>query len=214
MACAPTRLELSNTDATTVQVTVSPAPADGESVVFEAPGLSINSTQTTTAGVASFSIPARSEATNLIFDATVQVGSNSPADAVIQIVATAAAQTVGVTVSDSSVSYCAPVTGLRTDSYNVLIETPAAKTYTIDARAATARTVSAVYAKTDVGSCTAVVRNLTDAAQIASVDVTTSGNLASSLTNTAITENERIGIEVSSVAADTSMLEIVVEYTT
>lgn len=111
MACNPTRLELSNTDATSVQVTISPDPGDGATVTLEVPGLSINESDTTSGAVATYSIAARTEPTNGLWDGTVQVGSNAPADIVVQIVETSAAQTVGVTVSSSGVSYCAPTGG-------------------------------------------------------------------------------------------------------
>lgn len=213
MTCTPTRLELSNTDATTVQVTVTPTPTDGTDVVLEVPGLSIDSTQTTTSGVASFAIPTRTEATNGLYDATIQVGTNNPAEAVVQIVATSAAQTVGVTVSGADVSYCAPVTSTVTDSYTLLIDTPAVRTYTIDARAATARTITGFYAKTDTNSCTAVLRNLTQTEAVGTISVTTSGGSAPSISNAAIAENDRLGIEIT-VNASATRLEMVVEYTT
>ena len=74
MACNPTRLELSNTDATSVQVTISPDPGDGATVTLEVPGLSINESDTTSGAVATYSIAARTEPTNGLWDGTVQVG--------------------------------------------------------------------------------------------------------------------------------------------
>ena len=111
MSCTPTRLELSNTDATTVDVTVTSDPGDGTAVVLEVPGLSINESQNTSGGAVSYSLAARTEGTNSLWDGTIQVGANAPADIVVQIVETSAAQTVGLTITDADVSYCAPSLG-------------------------------------------------------------------------------------------------------
>lgn len=111
MACTPTRLELSNTDATTVNVTVSVDPGDGTSVVLEVPSLSISETDTTVGGSCSYTIAARTEPTNTLWDGTLQVGTNAPADIVVRIVETSAAQTIGLTISDADVTYCAPTAG-------------------------------------------------------------------------------------------------------
>ena len=111
MACNPTRLELSNTDATTVDVTVTADPGDGTAVVLEVPSLSINESQNTLSGSVSYSLAARTEGTNSLWDGTIQVGANAPADIVVQIVETSAAQTVGLTITDADVSYCAPSLG-------------------------------------------------------------------------------------------------------
>lgn len=117
MSCNPTRLELSNTDATTVQITVTPDPGDGTTVYLEVPGLSITISAVTAGGVVSDVFAPRSEDTNSLWDGTIQVGTNAPADIVVQIVETASAQIVGVTVSGAGVSYCAPTgaTGTAAD---------------------------------------------------------------------------------------------------
>ena len=114
MSCTPTRLELSNTDATIVEVTITTDPGDGTTVVFEVPGLSINQSQTTSGGSVSYSIVAVAKDTNSLWDGTIQVGSNAPADIVVQIVATATSQLVGLTVTDADVTYCAPTAGAGT----------------------------------------------------------------------------------------------------
>lgn len=111
MTCTPTRLELSNTDATTVNVTITTDPGDGVAVVLEVPGLSINESQGTSGAAVSYTLAARTEGTNSLWDGTLQVGTNAPADIVVQIVETSEAQTVGVTISDTDVSYCAPTGG-------------------------------------------------------------------------------------------------------
>lgn len=98
------------------------------------------------------------------------------------------------------------------DSYLILIETPSVKTYTLDARVAAARTVTNFYAKTSTGSCIAVLKNLTDATTIGTIFVIDSGGSASSLTNTALGEDDRIAIEITANASGED-LEMVVEYT-
>jgi hypothetical protein len=98
------------------------------------------------------------------------------------------------------------------DSYLMLIEAPTDKTYIIDGRVAAGRTVTNFYAKTSSGTCTATLKNVTDTTTIGTISVTSTGGSAASLTNTSVTENERLSIEISSnsSAAD---LELVVEYT-
>jgi hypothetical protein len=131
MSCNPTRLELSNTDATTVDVTLTTDPGDGTAVVLEVPGLSISETQNTSGGEVSYTIAARTEDTHSLWDGTIQVGANAPADIVIHIVETSAAQTVGLTVTDADVSYCAPLTSAGVESLDdlddVSISLPVAK---------------------------------------------------------------------------------------
>ena len=99
------------------------------------------------------------------------------------------------------------------DSYLMLIEAPTVgKTYTLDGRVAAARTVTNYYAKTLSGTCTAVLKNLTDATTIGSISVTSTGASAGSLSNTAVDENDRLGLEIS-IGSSPADLEIVVEYT-
>jgi hypothetical protein len=111
MSCNPTRLELSNTDATTVIVTLTTDPGDGTAVVLEFPGLSISETENASGGEVSYTIAARTEDTHSLWDGTIQIGSNAPADIVAHIVETSSAQTIGVTITDSDVTYCAPIGG-------------------------------------------------------------------------------------------------------
>ena len=98
------------------------------------------------------------------------------------------------------------------DSYLILIETPSDKTYTLDARVAADRTVTNFFAKTSTGTCTATLKNLTDATTIGTISVTSTGGSAASLSNTALGENDRIAIEISSNSSSED-LEMVVEYT-
>ena len=382
MACTPTRMELSNAAATTVTITLATDPGDGTTVTLEVDGLGIDQSGTTSGGAVSFSIAAVSADRNSIWDAEIQVGANRPAVAEVLVVETNTAQAIGVTIDDSSVTYCAPSAGggsgtvtsvglnvpggftvsgtnpittsgtfeitsalsgvikadgaatfsgdadlndlsgvvisLPTakqvlyyngtdwrnvslaagdipsldaskitsgtfvdariaessvtqhaaaidlndlgdvniatgagndgdlvyfnnaggagdkfkgvarssislsefdndlpaveDSYLMLIETPSDKTYTLDGRVAAARTVTNFYAKTSSGTCTATLKNLTDATTIGTISVTSTGGSAASLTNTGLTANERIAIEISSNSSGAD-LEMVVEYT-
>jgi hypothetical protein len=47
----------------------------------------------------------------VLWDATIQVGSNLTVDATAQVVETNGAQTIGVTITDAAVSYCSPLSG-------------------------------------------------------------------------------------------------------
>ena len=59
-----------------MQVTVSPTPDPQVSVTFQVDELGINETETTVAGVATFSIASVTATNNSIWDATLQVGAN------------------------------------------------------------------------------------------------------------------------------------------
>lgn len=111
MSCNATRIQLSNTDATTVQFTVTDTPVDGTVVSFQVPSLSISVSPTTTAGVASVAIPSVTAAENDILDATLQVGTNAAVVAEVLVVETNEDQAIGVTISDAGVTYCAPTSG-------------------------------------------------------------------------------------------------------
>ncbi len=111
MSCNATRIELSNTDTTTVHFTVVDTPDDGTVVSFQVPSLSISVSPTTIAGVASVTIPSVAATENDILDATLQVGTNAAVVAEVLVVETNEDQTIGVTISDAGVSYCAPTGG-------------------------------------------------------------------------------------------------------
>ena len=113
MACNATRIELSNSATTTVQITISTwESGDPElSVTLEVDGLSIDETATTSSGVATLTISAVSAVNNAIYDATLQVGANRPAVAEVLVTETNVAQTVGLAIDDTDVSYCAPTAG-------------------------------------------------------------------------------------------------------
>nr|MCH9837837.1 hypothetical protein [bacterium] len=111
MSCNPTRILLSNAGSTTMLVNVEPTPDPQVSVTFQVDELGINETETTVAGVATFSIDSVTATNNSIWDATIQVGANMRAAASAQAVETNGATSIGVTVSSGEVTYCAPTGG-------------------------------------------------------------------------------------------------------
>jgi hypothetical protein len=111
MSCTPTRILLSNTATTTMNVTLTTDPGDGTTVTFQVDGLGITETQTTTSAVAVFTITANTAGNNSLWDATLQVGSNTAVEATAQAVETNEAQTIGVTLSSTDVTYCSPLAG-------------------------------------------------------------------------------------------------------
>ena len=108
MSCNPTRILLSNSGATTMNVTVSPDPGDGVSVTFQVDGLTISDAEPTSSGTAVFSIATVVAVNNSLWDATLQIGSNTPVEAEVQVVESNGSQTIGVTLTDSEVTYCSP----------------------------------------------------------------------------------------------------------
>ena len=111
MSCNPTRILLSNSGTTTMQVTILPAPDPQVGVTFQVDELGINETETTVAGVATVSINTVVADNNTIWDATIQVGSNMRAAAAVQAVETNGPTSIGVTVNSNEVTYCAPTGG-------------------------------------------------------------------------------------------------------
>jgi len=111
MSCTPTRILLSNSAVTTMNVTLSTDPGDGTSVTFQVDGLGITETETTTSAVAVFTIAANTAGNNSLWDATLQVGTNTAVEATAQAVETNEAQTIGVTLSSTDVTYCSPLAG-------------------------------------------------------------------------------------------------------
>ena len=94
-----------------MQVTILPDPDPQVGVTFQVDELGINETQTTVAGVATFSIDTVTAGNNTIWDATLQVGTNMRAAAAVQAVETNGATSIGVTVNSNEVTYCAPTGG-------------------------------------------------------------------------------------------------------
>ena len=111
MSCNPTRILLSNSGTTTMQVTVDPTPDPNVDVTFQVDELGINRTATTSSGVATFVLDAVVATNNSIWDATLQIGSNMRAAASVQAVETNGSTSIGVTVSSGEVTYCAPTGG-------------------------------------------------------------------------------------------------------
>ena len=280
-----------------MEVTLSPDPGGTPTVYFQVDGLTIDTSVVAASGLATFSIPTVVADNNRIFDATLQVGANTAVEASVQVVETNAAQTVGVTLSSTDVTYCSPLgggggtgtvtsvatgTGLTggtitttgtivhqvqpvsgtgpafvksveidtlghvstvvgestagayrtatgTDdasnlttgtipdarlsiasAYTGQIETAAVKTYTIDPSAVHARTVTAFYARSGAGTCTATLKNA--AATVGTVSVTTSSGLAASIANASVLVDGLITVVVSSNSAATDVV-FAVEYT-
>ena len=142
---------------------------------------------------------------NDLGDVNIAMGAGNDGDVLIYDHAAGA----GSKIQGSPIADLLPVVQ---DSYLILIETPSDKTYTLDARVAADRTVTNFFAKTSTGTCTATLKNLTDATTIGTISVTSTGGSAASLSNTALGENDRIAIEISSNSSSED-LEMVVEYT-
>jgi len=99
------------------------------------------------------------------------------------------------------------------ESYLMVIESPTDnKTYTIDGRVASPRTITNVYARTASGACSITLKNLTDTNDIGTVAASSSGASASSLANTGVLANDRLGVLVTGNLSPAD-LEIVIEYT-
>jgi len=112
----------------------------------------------------------------------------------------------GVTFSDGTQT----TTALRTDSYTGQIETAADKTYTLDPKVATARTITGFYIKSASGTVTATLKNGSDTIKAASVS-SSSGD-QSSLANTSVSADAVLTLVTSS---NSSALDVIfnVEYT-
>jgi hypothetical protein len=91
-----------------MNVTVSPDPGDDTSVTFQVDGLTISRAEPTSSGTAVFSIATVIAVNNSLWDATLQIGSNTPVEAEVQVVESNGSQTIGVTLTDSEVTYCSP----------------------------------------------------------------------------------------------------------
>ena len=111
MSCDPNRIELSNLATTQITFTVSGPPDDGTNLILSIPGLSISETVSLTSGSGSVSIGAVSADDFEIFDATIQIGTNAGATAAAVVVPTTNPSGIGVNISGSAVTYCAPTGG-------------------------------------------------------------------------------------------------------
>ena len=97
-------------------------------------------------------------------------------------------------------------------SYTGQIETVAAKTYTLDPAAATARTLSGLYMKTGADSCTVTVKNGSSNV-IAGQSVTTSTGDITISSNLAVSANAALEIEVTAISGTPTDLIFSLEYT-
>ena len=94
-----------------MNVTLSPDPGGSPTVTFQVDGLGISESATASAGTAIFTISTVVADNNTIWDATLQVDSNTAVEAAVQAVETNEAQTIGVTLSSTDVTYCSPLAG-------------------------------------------------------------------------------------------------------
>ena len=118
MTCETTRLELSNRATTSVVVTPTSDPGDGTPITFESAGLGIDLSEDTADGSVTFDVSAVSAGVNALFDATLQVDTNPAVAVTIQVVDSNDAQTVGVSLDDTDVTYCAATGGQSASSLN------------------------------------------------------------------------------------------------
>jgi hypothetical protein len=97
---------------TTLTVTLTSDPGDGTTVLLIVDGLGITTSGTTSGGSATLTPVAAVVAdTNSLWDAVIQVGTNRPAIAEVLVTETNTAQSLGITITDSQVTYCAPTGG-------------------------------------------------------------------------------------------------------
>ena len=94
-----------------MNVTLSPDPGGSPTVTFQVDGLGISESAVASAGTAIFTISTVVADNNTIWDATLQVDSNTAVEAAVQAVETNEAQTIGVTLSSTDVTYCSPLGG-------------------------------------------------------------------------------------------------------
>jgi len=121
MTCNPTRIEISNAAATVVEFTVTPDPG-AVSLTFQVDALSIDETITLSAGVGSVTIASQTQADFSIFDGTIQVGSGSAILVPVMVIESNVQQAVGVNISGTDVTYCAPTSGGGTTPSEPVIE--------------------------------------------------------------------------------------------
>ena len=94
-----------------MNVTLSPDPGGTPTVTFQVDGLGISESATASSGVATFTISTVVADNSTIWDATLQVDSNTAVEAAVQVVETNDAQSIGVTLSSTDVTYCSPLAG-------------------------------------------------------------------------------------------------------
>ena len=135
------------------------------------------------------------------------VSGASPSFTVVTAVSGITLGAAGITFNDGTQT----TTALRTDSYTGQIETASDKTYTLDPKVATARTITGFYIKSASGTVTATLKNGSDTVKAASVS-SSSGD-QTSLANTSVAADAVLTIVTSS---NSSALDVIfnVEYTT
>ena len=135
------------------------------------------------------------------------VSGASPSFTVVTALSGVTLGAAGITFNDGTQT----TTALRTDSYTGQIETAADKTYTLDPKVATARTIAGFYIKSASGTVTATLKNGSDTVKAASVS-SSSGD-QTSLANTSVAADAVLTIVTSS---NSSALDVIfnVEYTT
>ena len=140
----------------------------------------------------------------------VGIGTGTPTHK-LQVEGTIAADTGitlggGITFADGTFQS----TALRTDSYTGQIETVSDKTYTLDPKVSTARTITGFFIKSASGTVTATLKNGSDTIKAASVS-SSSGD-QSSLANTSVAADAVLSLVTSS---NSSALDVIfnVEYT-
>ena len=168
-------------------------PPAGESNVIQNVGIVLRSDET--AGRIMVTGPGRANATpNLNTDKIfLGNGSNQAAETALS--------SVGLTKFNNDL----------TSAYTGQIETVANKTYTIDPGAATARTITGFYIKSDSGTCTAALKVGTNTVK-GSVSVSTSSGDQTGLANTSVSVNDVITLVLSANSSATDVI-FSVEYT-
>ena len=174
MSCDPNRIELSNLATTQITFTVSGSPDDGTNLILSIPGLSISETVSLTSGSGSVSIGAVSADDFEIFDATIQIGTNAGATAAAVVVPTTNPSGIGVNISGSAVTYCAPTGGGGVAGVSSII-------------AGTNVTISSTGSAAGTGDVTITAAGGTGSGTVTEVTGTTPISVASGTTTPAIT---------------------------
>ena len=216
----PSRITITKSSA--ASVTVDFKNEDGTAVdltgltsqfTISALGVNVNGTVVAPAtGRASFSIPAQSGVTdNALYDAQISLGGSAPIEvvAVGQEDGTALSTPLSLVVVQNDAAIVAGVgvsrEATRQDAYVGEIEAPEVKTYHVDNRLVTARTINSVHMQSTTGTATAAVRVQRGISllPVASVSVSsTATTVETGLTNTAMEAGDRLLIVVSATTAE------------
>lgn len=207
-SAASVTVDFKNEDGTAVDLT-------GLTSQFTISALGVNVTGTVVApatGRASFSIPAQSGVTdNALYDAQISLSGSAPIEvvAVGQEDGTALSTPLSLVVVQNDAAIVAGVgvsrEAARQDAYVGEIEAPEVKTYHVDNRLVTARTINSVHMQSTTGTATAAVRVQRGISllPVASVSVSsTATTVETGLTNTAMQAGDRLLIVVSATTAE------------